>query len=535
DPDATDRLEAERRASVVVDHALRWMDAHEAPQAPQAPQTPQAPQAPWFVWIHVYDPHAPYAPPAGYPQSYDGELMYADAQIQRVFEWLDQRQLTRSTFIVVAGDHGEGLGDHGESTHGMLLYDSTLRVPLIVVDPSKAASVDDRPISLTAIAPMILGAIKKPDTEPSSDVYAETEYPRVAGWSPLQALTDGRWKAIRADATTELYDLQTDPGEQRDVARSQAGTAAALTTRIAAIRSSTSGAAPTAISADAQERLRALGYVASSVQPTAQANAPSPSANIAVWNAFEDALSLLNAREPSALPRLAALAQANPDAPVLQTTYAQALRDAHRSADALAVYRSAARKWPTDATLLHDLAAAARDAGQMDEAKKADEAAIALAPDSALAHNGAGLIAIDQRRPSDAVREFERATTIDPTNASYWTNLGNARRAAGDGRGAEDAYRHALAVDARAVDAANGLGVVLVEAHRAAEAVPLFERAVAASPDFVEAKLNLGIALEQSGQRDRARATYRDVLKAPARFVRERDAATKLLGQLDRR
>lgn len=523
DPTATDRLEAERPAAAVIDRAIAWLDHRPA-------------STPFFVWIHLYDPHAPYAPPSGYPQTYDGEVSYADAQVQRVFEWLDRHQLTRSTLIVVAGDHGEGLGDHGEATHGMLLYDSTLRVPLIIVDPSKPASIDDRPISLTAIAPMILEKVRlKPDTTSGGDVYAETEYPRAAGWSPLQALTDGRWKAIRAGVTTELYDLHNDPREQHDVAATQGAGAAALTSRIDAIRSSKAAVTPNAITADAQERLRALGYVASSVQPTAHANAPNPATTITVWNEFEHALSSLNGRDASALPQLAALASTNPDAPVLQTTYAQALRDAHRPADALVVYRAAARKWPTDATLLHDLAAAARDAGRVDEAKKADDAAIALAPDSALAHNGAGLIAIDQNRLADAVREFERATTIDPTNASYWVNLGNAQRASRDTQGAEQAYRRALDVDARSADAANGVGVLIVEAHRPAEAVPFFERAVAASPEFVEARLNLGIALEQSGQRDRAMATYRDVLQAPARFGRERDAASKLLAQLGAR
>ena len=155
--------------------------------------------------------------------------------------------------------------------------------------------------------------------------------------------------------------------------------------------------------------------------------------------------------------------------------------------------------------------------------------------DNALAHNGAGLIAIEQNRPADAAREFNRAVDLDPNNAPYLVNLGNAKRAAGDNAGAEQAYRRALEIDSRASDAANGLGVLLVEARRPAEAIPFFERALAAAPDSIEAKLNLGIALQQSGQPDRARVMYRDVLQAPARYTRERQAAARLLGALGER
>src|SRR5262249_50877835 len=110
DPTATDRLEAERPASAVVDAALKWFG--------------QQSQRPFFVWIHLYDPHAPYMPPAECRgrtgSAYDDEVAYADAQIARVFEWIRAHGMADSTLIVVAGDHGEGLGDHGERTHGML-------------------------------------------------------------------------------------------------------------------------------------------------------------------------------------------------------------------------------------------------------------------------------------------------------------------------------------------------------------------------------------------------------------------------------
>ena len=549
DPRATERLEAERPASAVIDAALAWLD--------QSPATSNQQRAPFFIWIHLYDPHAPYNPPAEFrartTSAYDGEIAYADSQISRVFTWLNDRSLTNETMIVVAGDHGEGLGDHGERTHGMLLYDSTLRVPLVISLPAGltgrggfAAGTRDEVVSLVDIAPTILRAaavdvpgemkgrsLLAPGTS-VADIYAETQYPRVAGWSPLQALTDGRWMAVRSSSAIELYDLRNDPHEERDVASAQTATAAAMAARIDAIHASGKASKPN-VAPEIQERLRALGYVASSVQPTVGSNATNPARMIERWNQFEEALSLLGDRPAAAVPILARLAAENRDGPVFQTTYARALTETGQIKEALAAYRDAARRWPTDATLLHDLAVTAREAGDLDEARRADEAAIAIAPASPIAHNGAGLVAIDQHRPADAVREFERATALDPTNSSYWTNLGNARREVRDVAAAEQAYRRALDLDARGSDAANGLGVLLVESRRPAEAVPWLERAVAAAPDFVEARLNLGIALQQSGQIDRAASVYRDVLHAPVRFARERRAAAALLASLGAR
>lgn len=579
DPNAMERLEARRPASAVVDRTLEWLDESER-TAPKC--------QPFFVWMHLYDPHAPYAPPpefiarvrdvrqrssphagaaTGDPRSiaYDGAVAYADSQVARVLGWLRTHALESRTLVIVAGDHGEGLGDHGERTHGMLLYDSTLRVPLLIAAPGRAAARRDDPVSLADIAPTILreAGVTPPATMAHRDlldtrqeaasgteIYAETTYPHVAGWSPLEALTDGRWMAIRGTTSTELYDLEDDPHEVRDMAAAQASTAAAMGSRIDAIRtaSPTSSMPPGArtISPDVRERLKALGYVGGTASSAPSKDAPNPAARIETWNAFEQALSVLSAATASnnraALDQLEPLARANPDAPVIQETYARALARAGRRQAALTILRQAGRRWPTDATLLHELAVMARDAANatrgpaanalLEEASQADRAALVVAPGSATAHNGLGLIATDEQRFQEAVGEFERATTLDPNNASYWANLGNARRAIHDAAGAEHAYRQALQVDARTADAANGLGVLLVEGGRPKDAVPWFERAAAATPDLMEARLNLGIALQQSGDRRGAVRAYRAVMASASSGARERAAAARLLASL---
>jgi len=545
-PDAFERLEAERPAAAVIEAALAWLSHNASP----------AESAPFFLWIHLYDPHAPYAPPSefrGARSLYDGEVAYVDAQITRLLEWLRSRALLDRMAVVVAGDHGEGLGDHGERTHGMLLYDSTLRVPLVVAAPGRAPQRRDDPVSLADVAPTILRAagVGPPagmngrdlfdrDGAPA-DLYSETEYPRAAGWAPLEALTDGRWKTIRAGAATEVYDLGDDPGETRNLASSHSGIAAAMLRTIGRIRANPP-AAGRAISRETEERLRALGYVSSSPSSAIDPHAPNPATRIAAWNAFEDALSALNERRPEAAAALERLAAEYGDARLFQTTYARALKDKGDPGRALEVYRAAAKRWSPDAMLLHDLAVAARDtarrargpraAALRSEAVRAEEAAIAVDPNNALAHNALGLIAVEDNRLQAAIAAFARATAIDRNNASYRTNLGNAKRAAGDLPGAEQAYRSALDVDPSTVDAANGLGVVLVETHRPADAVPWLERATRAAPDFVEARLNLAIALQQSGNSLRAADEYRRILAADPVHKREREAAAALLASL---
>ena len=529
DPSGSETLEAQRRGDAVMDAALNWLASDNG--------------RPFFAWIHLYDPHAPYEPPAEYlaragNDPYDGEVAFADAQVARLLDSIGKSGKTDSTVIAVVGDHGEGLGDHSEATHGMLAYDSTLRVPLVLAIPGRAASIDDEPVSLVEIAGTLVQLAQRPIPQTmrsgsllapaQREAYAETEYPRTAGWHPLKSLADDRWKVILS-SEPELYDLSADPGERRNVASSKQGIVDAMRRRIEALGSGRA-AAGKSIPADAAERLRALGYVSGAAAPAANDRAPNPAERIAAWNTFEKELTRLTSGDPRrALPGLAGLARTFPDAPVFQATYARALKETGRVRDAVDVYRRAVARWPEDPWMYHDLAVAAGAAGFRAEAARAEQAALALEPANAAASNGLGLLQVQAGKPADAVKAFERAVKADPTNAVYWTNLGNARRDASDTTGAEQAYRTALDHDPRSADAANGVGVLLVQAHRALEAIPWFERALAGSPRFAEARLNLGIAYQESGNAAKAAEQYRRVLELAPPGSREHQAAATLL------
>ncbi len=582
-PEAGVRLESERKAAAVTDAALAWLDGlgrrDACPTVRQAgrlpPEWPACATRPFFLWVHYYDPHAPYEPPAQFAaaaagkaegggrkadttgQRYDGEVAYVDAELRRLLDALSSRGLLSNTVIVVAGDHGESLGEHGERTHGMLLYESAVRVPLIVKAPGIKPAVRTDPASLADIAPTILGLVgqaslrrrerdvrqasRLPDMDgvdllagpqtADRELYAETDYPRVAGWAPQRSLVSGSWKLLRS-SPLELYDIERDPGETKNLAGERAAIASAMAIRIGALDAAGKSAASTP-SPEAQERLRALGYVAASPSASIPADAPNAAREIAAWGEFEDALADVSAgRRDRALPRLAALAARYPNAQVFRKTHAQALLDSGRTPEALKAYRAMAATWPNDASLLHDLAVAARGAGDAAEALRAEQAALVLDPKYPPAHDGLGLLHADAGRAADAAASFAKATELEPSNPSYWTNLGNAARELGDTSRATTAYERALSIDATWPDAANGLGVMLVQGGRAADAVPWFEKALARSPDFVEAQLNLGIALQQAGQIERAKAQYRKVLGAPRKYRRQREAAATLLGSL---
>ena len=218
-----DRLE--RRGEVVVKHAEAWLTAH--------------PAGPRFVWVHLYDPHDPYEPPAPYSETYkdrlyDGEIAYTDSALANFVSYLKAHAAYDNSLIIVVGDHGEGLGEHNEDTHGIFLYDSTTHVPLILKAPAgkNAGNVVDEQVGTLDILPTVLEYAGIPRPEPLTGTslisieegtqktnrlaVAETDYPLRFGWASLRSIRTPENKFIEAPRP-ELYDLRTDAGEQKNV------------------------------------------------------------------------------------------------------------------------------------------------------------------------------------------------------------------------------------------------------------------------------------------------------------------------------
>jgi arylsulfatase A-like enzyme len=277
---------SQRRADEVVDDAIPWVDTVAG--------------SPFFLWTHFYDAHRPYDPPQPYRSihahnPYVGEIAFADAQIGRLIDALERLDLLERTVVVVTADHGESLGAHGERDHGIFVYEDVLHVPLIVREPGRRAGRVGEVVRLIDVMPTLLDLLDVP--APATDgvslaalmqgrrrdldleAYAESLYPERLGWSALRALRSGRFKLIDAPRP-ELFDLDRDPFEERNVHDERPDVARAMTARLHVLAADRGGspsrAAAPGPTRELRARLAALGYLGSGLRPIPPAGALRP-------------------------------------------------------------------------------------------------------------------------------------------------------------------------------------------------------------------------------------------------------------------
>lgn len=263
----------QRRADRVVTDAIQWLDTIAGSR--------------FLLWAHLYDPHRPYDPPEPFASIYAhnpyvGEIAFADAQIGRLFEALKRRALLDRTIVVVAGDHGESLGERGERDHGVFIYENVLRVPLMIRAPSVAPHRVGEVVRLTDVMPTILdlAGVAVPQVDGISlvelmrgrrhglslEAYSESLYPERLGCSPLRAVRDGRFKLIDAPRP-ELYDLQRDPFEERNIYDERRAMGEAMTARARAMAKARGSVrvqdGRNFVTTELQANLATLGYVGS--------------------------------------------------------------------------------------------------------------------------------------------------------------------------------------------------------------------------------------------------------------------------------
>jgi arylsulfatase A-like enzyme/tetratricopeptide (TPR) repeat protein len=542
-------LEAERPAREVTNRALAWLR--------------EAPGQPFFAWIHLYDAHAPYEPPepfrSAFPgRPYEGEVATVDAAVGRLVAELTRMGVDGNTVIAVVGDHGESLGEHGELTHGLLLYEGSLSVPCLLRAPGilAAGQVVESPIGVVDLGPTLAGLLGHPlapamtldgrdlsrsliaaREPPTSDLFSESRYPTVMGWSPVASLRRGGLKYI-ASPEPELFDLARDPGEvdnllarRQDVAR---GMAAAIAARSAA---GTPAAPTAAVDADTRALLTQLGYVTSTGSTTPGKPAPDPKHMVGLFSRFEEAhWALLDGRLDAARPVLEELVRADPGNSVFRAQLAEVLRRGGELEKAVGLYREAAAIAPTDPEVLYNLGVTLQEAGLAGEAVDALRLSLELDPHRPEVHNSLGVALSLIGKRAEAAEQFREAAAADPRDASALNNLGNVLRDLGRGDEAESAYRRATALEPAYADPWNGLGALEVSRRNPGAAIPNFRRAIELAPDRLEVQLNLGIALEESGDRAHAATAYRDFLarsKDDPRYESLRQVASQLLARLE--
>jgi arylsulfatase A-like enzyme/Flp pilus assembly protein TadD len=473
-------LDAMKRAgNVVADVTLDWLSKNS--------------QEKFFLWMHLYDPHYPYRPPPPYSDQYpdrpyDGEIAFADEQVGRLIRFLKAKGLYQNTLIVLCGDHGESLGEHGEKTHGFFIYNATLHVPLIVHLPGETSSHSvDQIVSLTDLMPTVLQAVKVdipapvqgisllPAIEGASQkdavrsLYAETFLPRLHfNWSELRAVETGTYHFIDAPKP-ELYDLIRDPGETRNLFPQKKAVSEELRARLAdLIRKYSAGqelAEKTGLDPVLMERLKSLGYAAFSggSNPTvSNRDLPDPKDRIEAYELFSDAMAdSQHGRYADSVAKLNVVLKSDPDS--IPTHYLLGLN----------YYRM----------------------GQFPSAVEHLERVMQLSPDYALASYHLGLAYAQSGQQDRAITTFKHTLELDPTNFAAAYNLGAAFLRTGvSNRTKYPALK--VEVEADTLD-------------QVEQAVAGFRQSALIRPDYPPAHLALGEVLLYQGKLDDALAESR--------------------------
>jgi choline-sulfatase len=373
-----------RDGALTIRAALRWMTANRA--------------LPLFVFIHLFDLHTPYTVPETVAQRkgvsrYDAQLEYEDELIGRLKTALTQSGLWEKSLTILLADHGEGLGDHGESSHGYFIYQSTLHVPLIFHWPAGFTGQPARvqqPAGLIDVSPTILDFLHLPPapsfegasllaTTPHA-VYCESLHTHDSfGWAPLRSLRRGNYKYIEAPKP-ELYDLTNDPGERNNLFRANPAEAHALRTELVKLLARQPQYPPSA-TPRTEKLLASLGYIAPGPQSRIAGTAPDPKDRLPEFLLYERAIETVADRHLAAAVVLLKQVLAQDAANVLaRRDLASCYLDLHDYTKARASFQQVVAAAPDDYPSQFGLGIAARHLGFLEEARTHLEAACRLAP-----------------------------------------------------------------------------------------------------------------------------------------------------------
>jgi arylsulfatase A-like enzyme/Tfp pilus assembly protein PilF len=537
----------ERPATIVVARAMTWI---------------QTQTRPWFAWVHVYEPHAPYRPPPPFDTEYAGRPYYGEvAAVDRALGPLFEiaKQAPRSTVIVLTGDHGEALGDHGETTHGLFAYESTLHVPLIVAETraggaggaGRLGTVSDAPVRHIDILPTILDMLDMPaaanlpghSLRTDADRRSATDRPSYFeamsamldyGGAPLAGVLAGRDKYIRVPIP-ELYDLASDPAERRNLIDrpDAAARRRALEASLAAFAAAAPGA-PRPEDADAAARLRSLGYLSPGAAPKGrytEADDPKRLAN--VDRELHEAVALgEDGHLPEAIDRYKRVLAERPALTAAARHLAFAYWRLGDASHAISTLQAARPTASADVGLSVQLATYLAAAGRRKESLALlEEAARPGADLDAL--NALGLAYARDNRTADALGAFNRSLQLDPDNATTHENIAAIQLDAGRLDQARAEFTRAIELNPRSAQAHSGLALALMKQNDRGGALAEWKKAVAIDPADFDALYNLGVQLARDGQTAEARPYLERFARTapPAAYGRELRNVEALLQQ----
>jgi arylsulfatase A-like enzyme/Tfp pilus assembly protein PilF len=578
----------ERKGDETTRRALAWLDAHK--------------DRPFFLFVHFYDPHDPYEPPEPFASEwkehpYQGEVAFADDCVGQVLGKLRQLGLYDQTLVVITGDHGEMLGEHGELNHGFFIYEAALRVPLVIRIPhaSSAPRQVDLPVSLVDVVPTVLSLVgpeipkdvQGVDLSPwlagrgsgggGRPLYAETVTPtHYYGASSLLGVIADGWKYIET-TRPELYDLRNDPQESVNVLEREPARADALGRSLVAILAAAGRAPgpapePAALDEAARQRLAALGYLGRT----------GDTSSLGFDRSKEDAKDLIAFfRKDQRLNKLVddkkyaearalcdemlrqrpgfadchlqmskiALQDGRPEAALVAARKAVAVGPKNERAhahlagllkergdleEAIAHYRLALEIQPDAPDTRVLLGRALAEKGRLEEAGSLLGAAAAAQPESAMAAIQLGFVLAKQGKLEEAIASYRRALALDPGSAEAHGYLGSALASKADWDEAILHFEAALKARPGNAELHDRLGVALREKGRWDEALGHFREAVRLAPGLAMAHYNLGRALKQQGKLEEAVGEYRRALALDQNLAAAHNSLGSVLGSQGR-
>lgn len=522
-----------RRADEVVDNALPWLEQHAS--------------QPFFAWLHFYDAHSPYTPPEPFAsrfrdRPYAGEIAFVDHQVGRVLRWLDVKGLKERTIVIAIGDHGESLNEHREGTHGLFIYDATVRVPFIVRAPFRemagkrvravVRSEDVLPTVLDMLGEPVPGDVEGQSLVPlmtglqadldlaaySESLYARNHY----GWSELKALRAGRYKYI-ATTKPELYDLERDPGERQNLYEARRSLAERMAAELEklAVEQAPSETAPT-VDPETRERLAALGYIGSfshTPRRTGEAR-PDPKDKIDIFNLMTSAHETNGKVDPAAaIARLRKVVEMDPDILDAWIMLGNEYFRSHDYATALKQYQRALQINPDYDLAIVNLASAYRALGDYPAAILGYERYLQKDPRNAWVRYQLGELFVDLEQYDKAEEAFRQSLIDDTRVASARVALGVVAFKRGDLAGAEREIRAALAQKPDAKLAHYNLALIAEQRGDVRTAIREYQTEIDTQANAFKAAFNLGRLYEQLGDTAAQEAAYRKAIELNPGFA----------------
>jgi arylsulfatase A-like enzyme/predicted Zn-dependent protease len=533
--------EVQRPGSEVMDAALAWLDAEKA--------------HPFFAWIHLYDPHAPYEPPEPYYSEYvqrgrvglyDGEIASMDSQIGRCVAWLEKNGLDDNSIIVLIGDHGEGLGSHGEGTHGYFIYDYAAHVPFIIVTPlpgTQGVRVSSQ-VRAADVFPTVLGLLGikgraavhgrsviplmfRTKSRREDPAYGESMAPNIQfGWSPLQFLRTTRYKFIDAPKA-ELYDVARDPAEQTNLLGDRPEIARKMKADLDRLTAATGRGAPLPQAADLDretvERLAALGYVgAPVVAKKASGGSPrtlaDPKDKLPVFISIQEAGELIRQNQYApAAEKLEAALREEPTIPQALLQLATCYTELGRTDEAKAKLDSVLKDDPENVQALISVANLLLREGRKDDVLAICERTLAVDERNVQAYMLMGEVYMGEQNHAEALPYLEKAVEIQPKLMRNRLNLAASLVGVKQYVRAEAMLKDIILEFPRSPRARYNLALLYEDQGRLEEARAAYSEEISAFPQEYQARFNLGKILLSLGDRDGYMENMREVVRLAPR------------------